>query len=106
MSIVPDFKYTVPTLTHKKLVPYIDFPIVFNDIVTNEPFYIEFNWTFVTSDQANTTLRKWNGSSWTDVTGWSNPEFFFGKGFYSVTTATAAYVTVTEHPADLPNDYL
>ena len=96
-SIVPNFKYPVPTLNHNKLVPYIDFPVVYNATVTEEPFYVEYPFTFVTSDAANTTLYKWNGNGWVSVTGISNPEYIFGRGFFAVTTAANAYVTVTEH---------
>lgn len=94
---VPRLLYNTPSMNHTKEVPYIDYPIAYNEIVTQEAFYIEYDWTFVTSDAANTLLYKWNGNGWTQVTGWSNPEFFYGHGFFAVSTTAAAYVTITEH---------
>jgi hypothetical protein len=96
MSLVPKFKYPVPTLNHEKKVPYNEHPLVYNDTVTEEPFYVEYPFTFVTSDQGNTSLYKWNGNGWTLVTGWSNPEYFYGTGYFAVTTAANCYVTITE----------
>lgn len=98
MSLVPSFKYPVPTLNHTKRVPYIDFPIAYNEIITNEAFYVDEEWTFVTSDETVTHLYKWNGIGWTEVLGWDNPERFFGRGFFSVSTTSAATCAVTEYP--------
>lgn len=100
MSTIPKFKWETPVVNHKKLAPYVDFPVVYNATVTTEPFYVEYDWTFVTSDAANTTLYKWNGATWTTVSGWSNPERFYGRGFFAVTTAANAYVSITEHVKD------
>lgn len=97
MSSLPKLAWNYPTLNHDKKFPYIDFPVVYNDTVTNEAFYIEHDFTFVTSDATNTSLYKWNGGGWTQVSGISNPELVFGRGYYSVTTAANAYVAVTEH---------
>lgn len=96
-SRVPRFRHNVPTLNHEKVVPYLEYPLVHNDTVTQEPFYIEFPFTIVSSDQSNTTLYKWNGGGWTEVKGWDNPEKICGRGFFSVTTAANAYVLITEH---------
>lgn len=96
-SILPSFKYTVPELTHVKERPYLDFPLVYNETVTQRPFYVEHDFTFVTSDSANTTLYKWSGGGWVAVTGISNPELILGRGFYAVTTAANAYVSITEN---------
>lgn len=96
-TTVPKLPWSYPTLNHTKRAPYVDFPVVYNATVTNEPFYIEHDFTFVTSDSANTELYKWNGGTWTQVTGMTNPDLFFGRGFYSVTTTANAYVAVTEH---------
>ena len=98
-TVVPPFTYTVPDLDHTKPRPYLDFPLVLNAIVTKRAFYVEHDFTFATSDSANTTLYKWTGhsSSWLAITGMSNPDVIFGRGFYAVDTAAACYVTVTEH---------
>jgi len=95
-SLIPSFKYVVPEVNHKKNSPYRDFPVVYEDTVTQEAFYVDHNFTLTTSDFANTTLYKWNGVGYTEVTGWSNPEYFYGKGFYAVTTAADATVCITE----------
>jgi len=97
MSSVPSFKYTVPTLNHKKLAPYIDFVVVNNKAVTYEPFYVDRPFTFVTSDSAATMLYKWNGGGWTTIAGINNPDIFYARGFYSVSTIQACYVAITEH---------
>jgi hypothetical protein len=94
---LPKRSYSVPELNHKKVAMYIDFPLVYNAIVTNEAFYVDRDWTFVTSDLANTTLYKWNGGGWTTVAGVTSPDTFISRGYYSVTTAAAAYVAITEH---------
>jgi hypothetical protein len=96
-SRVPSARHNLPTLNHPKTVPYIDYPVVGGAIVTNEPFFAEYDFTFVTSDAGNTTLSKWNGTGYTAITGLANPDVIYGRGFYAVTTASAAYVTVTEH---------
>lgn len=93
---VPDFRYEVPKLNHKKLADYIDFPIVYNAIKTNEPFYVDKNFIISTSDLTTTTLSKWQGTGWADVTGLTNPDLVAGKGFYSITTTAANYVTISE----------
>lgn len=100
-TVVPQFQYTVPTLGHPKDRPYIDFPLVYNETVTNRVFYVQHPFTFVTSDAANTSLYKWNGGGWTEVTGWDNPEKVYGFGFFSVTTAANAYVSISEHVNEL-----
>ena len=94
---VPRLLYATPDLNHKKEQPYVDYPLVYNETVTERAFYIEFDFTFVTSDSANTTLYKWNGNSWEAITGMTNPDVIFGRGFYAVTTAADAYVAITEH---------
>lgn len=96
-TIVPQFKYNTPKLNHDKLVSYIDYPIAFNEVITQEPFYVGLEWTFATSDATNTQLYKWNGNGWTEVLGWDNPETFYGRGFFAVSTAVAASVTITEY---------
>ena len=100
-SILPYFRYTVPTLGHNKERPYIDFPLVRNETVTARPFYVEYPFTFVSSDSANTTLLKWNGVGWTTVSGWSNPDKIYGFGFFAVTTAANCYVVISEHVNEL-----
>lgn len=97
VSILPNFKYTVPTLTHVKDRPYLDFPLVYNETVTERPFYVEHDFTFVTSAANDTTLYKWSGGGWVAVTGISNPELILGRGFYAVSTLVDAYVSVTEN---------
>lgn len=97
MSLVPSFKYPVPKLDHDKVTFYDEYPVVWNEAATNRAFYVTYPFTFVTSDATVTTLYKWNGNGWTEVAGISNPEYIFGRGYYSVTTSSAAYVTVTEH---------
>jgi hypothetical protein len=94
-SIVPSFNYPVPTLNHDKLVPYIDFPIIFNAIKTNEPFYVDGEFLWVCSD-TSATLHKWNGFSWTEVSSYTNPDIIEGRGFFSVTTTVAGYCTISE----------
>jgi len=96
-SRVPRFQHTVPTLNHDKVVPYLEYPLVFDATVTEEPFYIEFPFTIVSSDPSNTKLYKWNGGGWTEVIGWSNPDKICGRGFFSVTTYANAYVLISEH---------
>lgn len=96
-GVVPTFKYPVPSLNHDKKTPYNDFPLVYNETVTNRPFYVEYPFTFVTSDLSVTTLYKWNGFGWVAVTPISNPENVDARGFFSVTTSSAAYVAITEH---------
>ena len=96
-TTLPEFQYDVPSLDHTKPRPYIDWPLVVNEIVTKRPFYVEYDFTFITSDAANTTLYKWTGGSWSAITGMSNPDVLFGRGFYAVDTAAAAYVAITEH---------
>ena len=95
-NIVPNFKWPVPELDHDKLVPYNDYPLIYNEIVTNRPFYVEYNFIITTSDLTTTTLSKWNGNSWSTVTGLTNPDLVAGIGFYSVTTTAANYVTISE----------
>lgn len=96
MSTVPTFKYPVPKLNHEKKSHYNDFPLVYNETVTARAFYVTRPFTFVTSDAGNTSLYKWNGNGWTLVTGWSNPEYFYGTGYFAVTTTANCYVTITE----------
>lgn len=97
---VPRLLYNTPTLNHTKEVPYTDYPLVFNETVTKRAFYIEFDFTFVTSDSANTTLYKWTGNGWVAITGMSNPDVLFGRGFYAVDTAANCYIAITEHYID------
>ena len=75
----------------------MDFPLIYNETVTQRPFYVEYDFTFVTSTPANTTLYKWTGGGWVAVTGISNPELIIGRGFYAVTTSANEYVAITEH---------
>lgn len=96
-GLVPPFKYTVPLLNHNKQVPYIDFPLVYNETVTNRPFYVEYPFTFVTSSPSTTSLYKWTGAGWAQITPISNPENVDARGFFSVTTSGNAYVAITEH---------
>ena len=96
-TAVPGYGYNVPTLNHTKNRTYKDFPIVSNATLTNEPFYIENDCTITTSDLANTTLKKWEGNGWVTVTGLVSPDVIVGRGFFAVTTAANAYVTLTEH---------
>lgn len=87
-------------MNHTKEQPYIDYPLVYNDTVTKEVFYAEYDFTFVTSDAANTTLYKWTGNGWITISGMSNPDVLYGRGFYAVDTAANAYVAITEHYID------
>lgn len=96
-AVVPPLRWPAPDLDHTKDVPYTDYPIVYNETVTTRPFYIEYDCTIVTSDLANTTLLKWNGSSYTTVSGLVSPDVILGRGFFAVTTAANCYVTLTEH---------
>lgn len=96
-SVVPTARYTTPTLNHQKDWPYQDYPLVNNATVTTEPFFIDHDCTIVTSDLANTTLLKWNGNSYTTVSGLVSPDVILGRGFFAVTTAANCYVTLTEH---------
>lgn len=96
-SIVPSVPWTVPDLNHHKSIPYIEYPLIYNATVTEEPFYVEHPFTFTTSDAANTTLYKWTGGSWSAITGMSNPDVIYAHGFFAVTTAANAYVSITEH---------
>ena len=66
---IPSTPYTTPTLNHKKLTTYVDFPLVSGATVTYEPFYVEYDFTLATSDLANTSLYKWNGTDWSEITG-------------------------------------
>jgi hypothetical protein len=95
---IPSLRYPSPLLTHTKVGPYTDFPLVYNETVTNRPFYIENDCSIVTSDIANTTLSKWNGNSYTAISGLVSPDIIVGRGFFAVTTAANCYVTLTEHP--------
>ena len=99
---VPTRLHTLPSLNHTKDQVYVDYPVVSNSTVTTEPFYLEYNATVCTSSAANTTFYKWNGTGWTEITGLSNPDIIFGRGFYAVTTATDCYVTITEHVDEHP----
>lgn len=85
-----------PALNHVKTAPYTEFPLVYNDTVTNEPFFVGFPFLIATSTLANTTLYKWNGNSWTEVSGWANPDIIDGRGYFSVTTSADEYVLITE----------
>lgn len=96
-SSVPSQRYPIPTLNHSKTAPYNDFPLVYNATVTNRPFYIDYDCTISTSDLANTTLKKWEGNGWVTVSGLVSPDVIVGRGFFAVTTAANAYVTLTEH---------
>jgi hypothetical protein len=95
-SIVPKFQYPVPTLNHDKLVPYIDFPIIYNDTKTNEPFYVDGEFIWASSDPGNTLLYKWNGFGWTEVSSYTDPDIIAGRGFFSVSTVTDQYVVISE----------
>lgn len=96
-TIVPSSGYPSPTLNHTKSRAYRDFPLIYNATKTNEPFYIENDCTITTSDIANTTLKKWEGNGWVTVSGLVSPDVIVGRGFFAVTTAANAYVTLTEH---------
>jgi len=96
-SLVPNLPWSTPSVLHKKKSPYLDFPVVYNDTLSNVVFYVEHDFTFVSSDPTNTTLYKWNGNGWTEIAAIANPEKITIRGFFSVTTAANAYVTVTEH---------
>ena len=100
---VPSFRYNVPTLNHEKKAPYIDFPIVFNETVTNRPFYVDGTFLIATSLLADTTLNKWEGNGWTPVVGITNPDTIAGRGFFSITTTSNQYVTITEYRPDDPS---
>lgn len=95
-TIVPNFNYAVPTLDHVKLVPYIDFPIVYDDTVTERAFYVNAPFAFATSNPDNTTLLKWNGIGWTVITGWANPDKIDSRGFFAFTTDIDTYITISE----------
>ena len=95
-TTIPDFKYDTPVVNHSKFGPYIDYPIIHNAIKTNEPFYVEGEFLWATSDTANTTLHKWNGGGWTEISSYTNPDIIAGRGFFSVTTTVAAYVIISE----------
>jgi len=97
VSTVPSFKWNTPTVVHDKQEPYVDYPVVYNDTVTNRVFYVEYPFTIATTDLANTTLYKWCGNSWVAMTGLVNVDVVDARGFFSVTTASAATVVVTEH---------
>lgn len=96
-TFVPNLGHVVPVLNHRKKSYYIDFPIINNDTIANEAFYVEHDFTIVSSNISNTALYKWNGTGWTEVTGLSNPDVIFGRGFYSVTTTANESVAITEH---------
>lgn len=96
-DLIPKTPWIVPTVAHKKNAPYIDFPLVYNDTVTNVVFYVDYDFTICSSSPTNTTLYKWNGNGWTEIGGITNPEKITIRGFFSVTTAADAYVTITEH---------
>jgi hypothetical protein len=96
-SLIPNRQHTLPTLNHVKEKVYIDYPLVGNATVTTEPFYVEYDFTICTSSLAATTLYKWNGGSWTEVSGITNPDVIFGRGYYAVTTSSNQYVSITEH---------
>jgi hypothetical protein len=96
-KLLPNRRHTLPSVNHLKDVPYLDYPVVYETTVTNEVFYVDHSFTLCTSDLANTSLYKWNGVGWTAITGFTNPDVFDGRGFYSVTTAADASVVVTEH---------
>ena len=95
-TLVPKHLHNVPSLNHTKTVLYNEYVLINNTTVTEEPFYVDWPFTFVTSDAPNTTLYKWNGGGWTEIKGWSNPDCIGGKGFFAVTTAANAYVLITE----------
>jgi hypothetical protein len=97
VSSIPQTKWLTPTVNHDKIVPYVDFPVVHNATVTTEPFYVDYDFTICSSDPTNTTLYKWNGVGWTEIGGVANPEKITIRGFFAVTTAANAYVTITEH---------
>ena len=96
-SAVPPFGIRAPAMNHKKDAPYRDFVLVYNDTVTNEVFYLNYDCTITTSNLANTTLKKWDGSGWQTVSGLVSPDVIVGRGFFSVTTAADAYITISEH---------
>jgi hypothetical protein len=97
-SKVPYLRYPSPALVLPKEMWYLDYPLVYNETVTARPFYLDYDCTIVTSDLANTTLLKWNGNSYTTVSGLVSPDIIVGRGFFAVTTAANCYVTLTEHP--------
>lgn len=96
-KLLPNRQHTLPALNHTKDKPYIDYPVVSGQTVTNEPFYVEHDFTLCTSSATVTTFSKWTGNGWKDIAGLSNPDIIFGRGFYSVTTTADAYVVITEH---------
>lgn len=94
-KLVPRRQHSLPLLNHTKDFPYVDYPVVSNDTVTNEPFYAEHEFTICGSGAY--TLSKWNGTGWTAVANITNPDIIMGRGYYAVTTASDLYVVVTEH---------
>ena len=99
-SIIPKFKYPVPVIEHDKLAPYIDFPLVFNETVTNRVFYVDGTFLIAMSSLAATTLSKWEGNGWTPVLSITNPDTIAGRGFFSITTTSNQRVTITEYRAN------
>lgn len=96
-KLLPTRQHDLPAINHTKDKPYIDYPIVSNATVTNEPFYVEHDFTVCMSNLSATTISKWNGVGWTAITGLANPDVIFGRGYYAVTTSSDAYVVITEH---------
>lgn len=96
-SYEPPVGYPSPTLDQPKESYYKDFPLVYNATVTNKPFYLDFDCTICTDNIANTTLQKWDGANWVNVSGLVSPDIIVGRGYFAVTTAVNAYVTLTEH---------
>lgn len=96
-KLLPTRQHDLPSLNHTKDKPYIDYPVVYNATVTYEPFYVERDFTICMSSAAVTKLYKWNGVSWTEITGMANPDVIFGRGYYAISTTSDAYVVITEH---------
>lgn len=95
-SLVPVVKYTVPLLDHQKYAPYLDYPLIAGETVALRPFYVETDFIYCSSATATTTLHKWNGVGYTQVTSYTNPDVIAGRGWYAVTTTANNYVTITE----------
>jgi len=95
-SIVPAVRWPTPTLGHIKQAPYLDYPLVYNETVSLRPFYVEGDFVYCSSDTANTTVHKWNGNSYTVISSYTNPDIISGRGYFAITTAADAYVTITE----------
>jgi hypothetical protein len=68
---------------------------VYNEVVTERPFYVDGEFLWVCSDAA-AKLLKWNGNSYTEISSYTNPDIISGRGFFAITTTVPAYATVSE----------